>query len=163
MADAKKAGVARFVLHNKAHLAALIPAGPMLMPNTLRWATEIRPLKDVDVPGKASIKPAEKKMAAQLITQLSDKWKPEQFKDTFRDAIMTLVEKKAKAGKTKSIEPLEEAPEAPKSNVIDLTALLKQSLAARGETKAAPAKKRAKASGAKAKGTVAKTRKKKAA
>jgi Ku protein len=43
LAGAAVIGIARFVLHNKEHLAALIPAGPALMLGTLRWANEIRP------------------------------------------------------------------------------------------------------------------------
>jgi DNA end-binding protein Ku len=120
-------GVARLVMHAKEHLAALIATEKSLMLNTLRWSTEIRPASDLDIPVGAKPKESDLKMAGRLIKEMTRKWKPEQYADHFADAIHTLVEKKAKAGKTETVEPLEAAPEP--SNVIDLTKLLKQSLA----------------------------------
>ena len=132
MLEAGRVGVARVVIHNKQHLAALIPTGPALVLNTLRWPTEIRALDEIELPpaGKsaAGLKAAELKMAQQLVKELSVEWKPKNYKDNFREAIMTLVEKKAKAGKTETVEALESIEKAEGSNVIDLTALLKQSL-----------------------------------
>jgi DNA end-binding protein Ku len=130
-------GIARFVLHNKEHLAALIPAGPALMLGTLRWASEIRSPEALDLPkaGTADLKPAELKMAQQLIGQMTSAWKPQQFKDDFTEAIHKLVAAKAKAGKKATVQPFEEAPDFGGGNVVDLTELLKQSLG--GKAKAA--------------------------
>jgi len=147
-------GIARFVLHNKEHLAALIPAGPALMLGVLRWAEEIRSPDALDLPtaGAAGVKPAELKMAQQLIHQMTSAWKPEKFKDDFTSAIHELVAAKAKAGKTATVQPFEEAPDLGGSNVVDLTELLRQSLgskarkaekAEKAPTKKAPAKKAA--------------------
>lgn len=132
-------GIARFVLHNKEHLAALIPAGPALMLGTLRWAEEIRSPDALELPkaGAAGVKPAELKMARQLIAQMTSAWKPEKFKDDFTSAIHALVKAKAKAGKKATVKPFEEAPEAGGSNVVDLTELLRQSLSGKAK---APAK-----------------------
>jgi DNA end-binding protein Ku len=143
--DSGKIGIARVVMSNKQHLAALIPTGAMLVLNILRWANEIRPVEDLQVPdaGKkaAGLKDAEIKMAKQLIGELSTEWKPEDYTDDFRDAIMTLADEKLKAGETETVQPLEEAPtEERKSNVIDVTELLKRSLN-RAPAKKAPAKK----------------------
>src|SRR5262245_32018831 len=81
MARAALVGVARIVMHNKEHLAALRAAGPALMLGTLRWADEIRPLGQLDLPaaGRASLKNDELKMAEQLIGQMTTDWKPERF------------------------------------------------------------------------------------
>jgi DNA end-binding protein Ku len=137
-------GVARFVLHNKEHLAALIPAGPALMLGTLRWADEVRSPDALDLPrpGTAGLKPAELKMAQQLIEQMTGSWKPEQFKDDFTTAIHKLVAAKAKAGKKATVQPFEEAPDTSSANVVDLTELLRQSLGGSKKAKA-PAKKAA--------------------
>jgi DNA end-binding protein Ku len=71
-------------------------------------------------------------MAGQLIRDMTTKWKPKDYADKFTDAIHALVARKVKAGKTKSIEPFEEAPEGGStSNVVDLMALLKRSLGTR--------------------------------
>ena len=131
-------GIARFVLHNKEHLAALIPAGPALMLGTLRWAQEIRSPDALDLPKEGasanSLKPAELKMAQQLIKQMTSDWKPEQFRDDFTSAVRALVQRKAKAGEKASVEPFEEAPALGESNVIDLTDLLRQSLGSKAKT-----------------------------
>ena len=131
--DAGKIGIARVVLSNKQHLAAVIPAGPLLVLNTLRWAAEIRPADELNLPeaGKkaAGLKETELKMAKQLIEDMSAKWNAEDYADHFREAVMTLVDKKVKAGETRAVTPLEDVPaEATRSNVIDVTELLKRSL-----------------------------------
>lgn len=134
-------GIARFVLHNKEHLAALIPAGPALMLGLLRWANEIRSPDALDLPaaGPAGLKPAELKMAQQLIAKMTDTWKPQVFKDDFATAIRALVARKAKAGKKATVQPFEDAPDVPDGggNVVDLTALLKQSLGGKAKKPAA--------------------------
>jgi len=139
-------GIARVVMHTKEHLAALIPNGPALMLDTLRWASEIRPAGELNIPaaGKAAtkLKDSELKMAGQLIKDMTEKWKPEAYADKFTDAIHELIARKVKAGKTEKVEPIEEAPEGTaESNVVDLSELLKNSLGARkGSASAAPAK-----------------------
>jgi len=140
-------GIARFVLHNKEHLAALIPAGPALMLGTLRWAEEIRSPEALDLPkaGEAGLKPAELKMARQLIAEMTAAWKPEQFKDDFTTAIHALVAAKAKAGKKATVKPFEEAPDTGSSNVVDLTELLRQSLGGKSKSGAASKVSKAKA------------------
>ena len=148
MSRASLVGIARIVMHNKEHLAALLPAGPALMLGTLRWAEEIRPADRLDLPsaGSAGLKPDELKMAEQLIGKMATDWKPERFEDTFTESIRKLVAHKAKAGHTATVRPLEEAPS--ESNVVDLTELLKNSLHARGAARAAarrPAPKRRRA------------------
>lgn len=151
-------GIARFVLHNKEHLAAVIPAGPAIMLGTLRWAEQIRSPDALDLPKEGasanSLKPAELKMAQQLIDQMTSEWKPEIFKDDFISAVRALVDKKAKAGDKTTVKPLEEAPDLGSSNVVDLSELLRQSLGAKGSTtkaseSAAPAKRAAGAPAAK--------------
>lgn len=143
LAKAGVIGIARFVLHNKEHLAALIPTGPALMLGTLRWAEEIRSPDALDLPkaGAAGVKPAELKMAHQLISQMTAPWKPEKFKDDFTTAIRALVAAKAKAGKTATVQPFEAAPDLGGANVVDLTELLRQSLGGKAAKAKAPARK----------------------
>ena len=127
-------GIARLVMHSKEHLAALMPTGPALILNTIRWASEIRPADALNLPaaGKAAnVKPAELKMASQLIGDMTQKWKAEEYVDTFGDAIHALVKKKLAAGDTEQVTQLEDAPQESTSNVVDLTELLSRSLAAK--------------------------------
>jgi DNA end-binding protein Ku len=139
--DTGKAGLARVVIHSKQHLAVVLPCGPALVLNLLRWGGEIRSWADLPLPapGKAGIRDAELKMAKHLIEDMSGKWNAADLRDDFHDAIMKLVEAKAKAGDTETVEPLEDAPEAADSNVVDLTELLRRSLGG-GHKAAAPEK-----------------------
>jgi DNA end-binding protein Ku len=136
MIEAGVIGIARVVMHTKEHLAALIPSGAALVLNTLRWASEIRPLAELQLPAEgktaAGLKPGELKMAAQLIGDMTGPWKSDDYSDKFSDAILALVSKKVEAGETATVTPLEDAPsEVGASNVVDLTDLLAKSLAKR--------------------------------
>jgi DNA end-binding protein Ku len=135
MLEKEVVGVARFVMRTKEHLAALIPDGPALILDTLRWAQEIRPADALDLPaaGKSAVrlKPEELKSAGRLIEHLTIEWEPERFEDTFTAAIEELVARKAKAGDAYEVEPLEE--EAARGGPVeDLAELLRGSLEARG-------------------------------
>jgi len=135
LAKSEKIAIAKVVIQTKQHLAALIPAGDGLVLNLMRWGDEIKPMEELELPkaGAKNMSPsaAELKMARMLVDDMSGKWDPDEFKDEFREAIMGLVEKRAKAGQTEQVfEPEEDAP-AHGDNVIDLTALLRQSLGGR--------------------------------
>ncbi|MGA7816299.1 Ku protein [Caballeronia sp.] len=128
-----KVGIASVVLHNKQHLAALIPVGPALALNTLRWADEVRdfdafkfPAED---PKKAGVSAKELDMAQRLIDDMSGAWNPQDYHDTFRDDIMALVDKKVREGKTAEVSDVEDAGTRKASaEIIDLSELLKRSL-----------------------------------
>jgi DNA end-binding protein Ku len=133
MLEAGVIGIARVVMHTKEHLAVLVPLGPALMLNTIRWASELRAMDELNLPPEghaaAGVKPAELKMARQLIGDMTAPWKPEDYEDRFVDAVMELVTRKREAGETRSVTPVEEAPAAgAASNVVDLTELLARSL-----------------------------------
>jgi DNA end-binding protein Ku len=136
MLEAGVIGIARVVMHTKERLAALIPSGSALVLNTIRWASEIRPLTELKLPAEgktsAGLKPGELKMAAQLIGDMTGPWKADDYSDKFSDAILALVSKKVEAGETSAVTTLEDAPsEAGATNVVDLTELLAKSLAKR--------------------------------
>lgn len=127
-----KIGIAKVVIATKQHLAALVPSGPVLVLNLMRWGDEVKALEGLDLPPEGAkapkIAPAEMKMAEQLVQDMTGKWKPDDFKDEFKHAVMKLVDKKVKAGKTETvIQPEEEAPEHG-AEIIDLTELLQRSL-----------------------------------
>lgn len=125
-------GIARLVMHAKEHLAALLPAGPALMLGTLRWTAEVRSAEGLKLPpaGDRSLAADELRMAGELVRRMATRFEPQRFEDRFAGAIRTLVERKAKAGKAKSVEPFEATPQGG-ADVIDLTDLLRRSLAPR--------------------------------
>jgi DNA end-binding protein Ku len=134
---AGKIGIATVVIRVKQHLAALVCVGDTIVLNTLRFADEIRATDELKLPAagakSASVTDKELKMAMALVEGMSEAWKPEQYHDSYREDIMALVEKKVKAHQTKTITlPSKEAPAARSSNVVDLVALLQQSLGKKG-------------------------------
>ncbi|EDZ99104.1 Ku protein [Burkholderia sp. H160] len=141
MTASSKIGVASVVLHNKQHLAALIPLGPVLALNTLRWADEVRSLDEFNVPPEgmksAGVSTKELDMAKKLIDDMTERWDPMQYHDTFRDDIMALVERKIRLGKTEEVTEVETPHESRRSaDILDLSDLLKRSLG-RGKGKQA--------------------------
>lgn len=95
-----KVGVATFVLRNKEAPAILRAAGDVIILNRLRFAEEIRDTSDLKAPTKSSVKPGELKMAISLINQLTGKFDPSKYKDTYTEALLKLIKSKAKGGKT---------------------------------------------------------------
>jgi DNA end-binding protein Ku len=145
MRDAEVIGIARIVIHVKEHLAALVPLGSALVLNTLRWASELRPVDDLNLPAEgkssASLKPGELKMASQLIRDMTGSWDSSAYQEQFGAAVQALVTQKLKAGDTRSVAPVdEEWTDATRSNVVDLSELLARSLAKRKPAAARNAK-----------------------
>lgn len=127
-----KVGIANVVLRNKQHLAVVMPLGKALVMNTLRWADEVRGVEYLEMKDEAlnaELNPKELDMAKRLVEDMSEDWKPEQYKDTFQDQIMDLVETKAREGELEAVGGPEESVDRRSADVIDLTELLKRSLA----------------------------------
>ena len=97
MADERKVAIARFVLRNKEHLAALRPMGDVLTLTTMRFADEIVPPEELDVvPEDAEApRPKELEMAKQLVGSLTSDFDPEQFHDEYREELLAMIERKA--------------------------------------------------------------------
>lgn len=127
-----KVGIAKVVIQTKQHLAVLIPCGPALVLNLLRWGGDIRSWEDLKLPPTdakaAGVKDAELNMAKQLIEGMAAHWSADTFRDSFKDEIMKLVESKAQAGEIEAVTQVEKAPSGGEGNVIDLTELLRRSL-----------------------------------
>ncbi len=136
-----KVGIANVVLRNKQHLAVVMPLGKALVMNTLRWADEVRGVEYLEMKDEAlnaDLNKRELDMAKRLVEDMTEDWDPTQFKDTFQDQIMELVETKAREGRLEAVGGPEEAVDRRSADVIDLTELLKRSLAAKPKGKAGP-------------------------
>jgi DNA end-binding protein Ku len=154
----QRVGIARVVIQTKQHLAVLVPSGPGLILNLLRWGADIRGWDDLDLPAEgakaAGLSDKELSMAKQLVDDMTGKWKPEQFSDSFKDDIMALVKQKVKEGKVETVEQPEQDEENTArsgAKILDLTELLQRSLRNKGGSKAdsTAAKTPAKKAGAK--------------
>jgi DNA end-binding protein Ku len=123
-----RAGIATVVIRTRQYLAALIAQDEVLVLNTLRYAGELKPVSELDLP-KARVTSKELDMALRLVEDMQDEWHPDKFKDTYREDILRRVKEKVKAGETEEItEPEKAAREKPGAEVIDLMSLLKKSI-----------------------------------
>ena len=129
-----KVGIANVVIRTRQYVAALMPVKDVIIMNTLRYANELRGTEELDVPSKdlkaVGITPREVDMARRLVEGMSAKWKPEEFRDTYHEDLLALIEKRIQAGQTEVVTaPDAEEEEAPKrGEVVDLMALLKRSV-----------------------------------
>jgi DNA end-binding protein Ku len=139
-----KVGLANLVIRTRQRLAVLMPLDSALVVVMLRWPEEVRSLDQLNLGEEVSdpkLSKQELDMARKLVENMTSEWKADDYRDSFEEKILKLVEEKAKAGKIESVEQADEAHEERRSaNVVDLTELLKRSLASRGKSKAAPAK-----------------------
>ncbi|KRP47968.1 DNA end-binding protein Ku [Pseudomonas libanensis] len=142
-----KVALANVVLHTKQHLAALMPLESALVLVMLRWPAEVRSLDELELGSdvtKPTLAKGELDMAKRLVEDMSADWQPDEYRDSFQEKIMALVAKKAKAGKIEDVETAEGSEERKSADVIDLTELLKRSLAGKPAAKKPAAKKSSK-------------------
>ena len=146
----KKVGIAKVVIRSKQYLSAVIAEDNVIVLNILRFAHELRDPKELDLPsGKEGVTERELDMAERLVEGMVDAWDPDKYRDDYYKDLMKMIRERAEAGQ---LDEAPEAPPAPKadraSNVVDLMALLKQSVEGGGRKPAhkaavnkAPAKK----------------------
>ena len=115
-----KVAIAKVVIRNKQHLAALRPWNGVLVLETMYYADEV--VKPESVGSKTKLRKAEVEMAKSLVENLSAKFDPEKYDDTYRKELLQLLRAK-EAGK-----PLPEPDEEPEGEVVDLMAALRESV-----------------------------------
>jgi DNA end-binding protein Ku len=150
-----RVGIGRFVFHNKAHLVALRAIDEVIALHTMRFADELVPPADMDIP-KPRRKPSKLEVSAAqaLVDQLSSSFQPDEYEDTYREALLELIERKARGETIAAPEPEEIAPED------DLLEALRASLEGKGNTPAARTRGKTKKAKAKAKARQPKSPKK---
>lgn len=121
-----KVGVARFILRETQHLAALEASGDALVITMMRFAEELVDSEQFSLPTASQVRDKELTMAVSLIDSLSEKWEPEKYKDEYAANLMRIIK-----GKLKGKRPaLKDEPALPQqANVIDLMTRLRESLA----------------------------------
>ena len=128
MEDEGKVAIARFVRSNKQYLAAIRPQDGHLQLATLVYADEmVAPdsIPEFETLADIEVTEAELTMAKQLIGSLEADYVPENYRDTHRDELTELLQRKA-AGE----EIVTSAPEVDDGKVVDLLAALEASVAA---------------------------------
>src|SRR6202023_79917 len=144
LATTDRVAIVRLALRNKTRLAALrvkdFSKRDVMVIHTLLWPDEIR---DPDFPvldKEVDIKPAELKMAGQVVESMAQDFNPDRYHDTYQEQLQELIEAKLEGGEAVTAE------EQPKEldeteDVSDLLAKLEASVKARSGDGEAPAKK----------------------
>jgi DNA end-binding protein Ku len=117
-------GIAKVALREKEHLATVRLKDDVFVLETMHWPDEIREPAFEELDKRIEVRDAEVKMARQLVQQLSDDFRPEEFQDEYRKALEELVEKKV-AGQEITVA---ETPEEEPTKVVDLMEALKASV-----------------------------------
>jgi DNA end-binding protein Ku len=116
-----KVAIAKVVIRKKQHLAALRPRDGILVLETMYFADEVRKPESIDT--KGNLRKAEVEMAKSLVENLSAKFDPAKYDDTYRKELLQLLRAKAKTGAIP-----ERAEEADEGEVVDLMQALRESV-----------------------------------
>jgi DNA end-binding protein Ku len=119
-----KIGIAKVVISNREHLAAVKPDGLFLILELMHFASEILSAEILKNGSTTAVTDKELKMAQALIEGMSVPWEPEKYQDEYRTAVLEIIEQKAK---NKQI-PGKPAPAPAPTNVVDLVKVLQESL-----------------------------------
>ncbi len=128
MEKAGRVALAKFVMRGKENLVLVRSAQEGLMLHTMYFPDEIRDFGEVDKGADAKVKPGELELAERLLAELtSEHFTPEKYSDEYRGRVLQVVESKVEGREVTSL-----APQAQRTQVIDLMEALKQSLGKRG-------------------------------
>jgi DNA end-binding protein Ku len=135
LGDERIAGIGKVTLRTKERLAAVRIMDDALVLETMRWPDEIRKLDDDAISDETKPRSQEVEMARRLVDSMTADWHPEKYKDTYRKALLKLIERK---GEGEQIE----APEQPeRAEVKDLMEALRQSIEATKKARPTPRRK----------------------
>jgi DNA end-binding protein Ku len=125
-----RVGIGRFVFHNKAHLVAVRALEDVIVLHTMRFADEFVPDSELEIitPQKKPSK-LEVDTAQLLVDQLDSSFEPEIYTNTYRDAVLQLIERKARG------EAIEAPESQPATGDGDLLSTLQASLEHRGRAR----------------------------
>lgn len=137
-----KVAIANVVVRTRQHLAVVHPEANLLMLNTLRFADEIRTPEQMGVAPPSSksagLAARELSLAEKLIEGMTESWDPGRYHDTYREDLMARIKEKVRNQETHTLTEPAKAEKPKKAEVIDLMAVLRQSLEKGNRT--APAK-----------------------
>ncbi len=120
-----KIAIAKVVIRTRQHLAAVKPQEHGLMLELMHFPGEILDASEFKPPAEKTPTKPEMAMAKQLVSSMTDKWKPEEYTDEYRDAVENMIEKKIEHGDKSAPAP---SKRIKPTNVVDLVSVLQQSI-----------------------------------
>jgi DNA end-binding protein Ku len=123
----KKVGIAKVIIKTRQYLAGVKPLKHALVLELMHFAEELSDAEKLNVPKSLEPGKREVDMAKALVDSMSSEWDPKKYKDDYRDALLEVIEEKVESGGKEIKEKPKER--KPSSKVIDLVAVLQESLA----------------------------------
>ncbi|HEU0244972.1 MAG TPA: Ku protein [Candidatus Limnocylindrales bacterium] len=131
--DKELTAICKVVIRDREALAALDPYEDTMLLTTLHWPDEIRSTTELDLPAEEfDFKPAERKMAEQLVEAMTDTFDPARYKDEYREALLSVINAKVEGVEVAAPEPAAES-----TKIVDLMKLLEASVKAATDQKTA--------------------------
>jgi len=125
--DSGRIGIAKFILRDAQHLAAVEVIEHALVLSVMRFADELADESQFAFP-KIEIRKSELEMAKALVNGLAAEWDPMKYTDQYRENLMRIIK-----GKIKGKDVTLESPSEPRqAEVVDLMERLRKSLEAAG-------------------------------
>ena len=128
MNESGRIGIAKFIMRDTQHLAAVEGIGDALVLSTLRFADELVDTSSLSFPSGKNLKKTELNLAKTLVENLAAEWDPDKYKDDYQENLMRVIKAKMKGKEAKLVT--DERPRD--SNVIDLMERLRASLGQSG-------------------------------
>ncbi len=125
-----KVGIGSMVMRGRQHVGAIRPMGRVLMFIALRFMDAIKSCEDLSIPTSAKVAPREVSLAEQLIDEMTARWNPKDYHDTYREDLMSRIQEKIRKKQTHILTPKQKEPrqERKSAEIIDLMDVLKRSL-----------------------------------
>ncbi|HSJ56366.1 MAG TPA: Ku protein [Anaerolineae bacterium] len=117
-----KVAIARYMIRTRQHLGMIKAQGDVIILNQMRFAAEIRPTEELNLPENVKLEKRQMDLAVELIERMTEEWKPEEYRDTYVDALKEVIQQKIEG---REIE-IEEEPIP--VEVVDLFSQLRRSL-----------------------------------
>ena len=129
LSDTGKIGIAKVAISSREHLAAVKPDGLFLILELMHFANEVLEPESLKTATDKEVSPKELEMAKSLISAMTTDWEPTKYEDQYQQAVMEMIEQKAQHR-----EPAAPALKPrPGGNVVDLLAVLQESLQKAGK------------------------------
>ncbi|MFL5336667.1 MAG: Ku protein, partial [Geminicoccaceae bacterium] len=141
--EAGRIGIAKFVLRDRQHLAAIEVIEDALVLSTLRFADELIPASEYSFPSAKGQRAGDLKTARMLVDELSAEWNPEKYTDDYRQNLVRIIDARKK-GQEATLAP-EESDRS--GNVVDLMERLRASLEGGGRAAKGGARSASRAAG----------------
>jgi len=136
--ESKRIGIAKFILRDSQHLAAVEVIEQAIVLTIMRFADELVDVAGFDLPSSKEVRKPELEMAKALVNSLAAEWDPAKYTDQYRDNLLRIIK-----AKVEGAEPELESPQEPRqAEVVDLMERLRRSLGQAGKGVSASKSKR---------------------